>query len=68
MKSDMYMKIVLTVIALCLCWLVVKPVAIQTAQAGRGEIVRVDIVKVAGHYFKGRLPIDGGIFRRALKK
>ena len=57
MKSDMYMKIVLTVIALCLCWLVVKPVAIQTAQAGRGEIIRVDVIKVNGHYIGKGVPV-----------
>ena len=59
MKTDMYMRIVLTVIAVCLIWICVRPFAIQTAQAGRGEIVRVDIVKVNGHYIGKGVPVVG---------
>ena len=52
MKTEsIYLKIVLTIIAICLIIIIIKPMAIQTAQAGRGEIVRVDIVRVNGHAF-----------------
>ncbi len=57
MKESIYLGVVLTVIAICLVWIVIKPMAIQTAQAGRGEIVRVDIIKVAGHSFSKGLPV-----------
>ncbi len=58
MKTEsIYMKIVLTIIAACLLVIVIKPMAIQTAQAGRGEIVRVDIIKVGGSWVGKVLPV-----------
>ncbi len=53
-KTDLYVRIVLTVIAVCLVWIVIKPMAIQTAQAGRSETVNVNIQKVAGHRIYGQ--------------
>ncbi len=56
MKSDIYIKIVLTVIAVCLVLIVVKPMAITTAQASRKETINVNIERVAGHFIKA-LPV-----------
>ena len=52
MKIDIYSRIVLTVIALSLVWLCIKPFAIKTANANRRQIVDVNIERVAGHYIK----------------
>ena len=58
MKAEsIYLKIVLTIIAICLIIIIIKPMAIQTAQAGKGEILRVDIIKIGGSYFGKALPI-----------
>ena len=57
MKESIYLRVVLTIIAICLIVIIIKPMAIQTAQAGRGEILRVDIVKTGGHYFSKGIPV-----------
>ena len=53
-KTDLYVRIVLTIIAICLIVIIIKPMAIQTAQAGRSEILRVDIVKTRGLHFSSK--------------
>ena len=52
MGKDLYSKIILTVIALSLVWLCIKPFAIQNANASRKETINVNIERVAGHYIK----------------
>ena len=51
---DFYTKVMLTIIAACLLVIVIKPMAIQTAQAGRSETINVNIQKVAGHRIYGQ--------------
>ncbi len=58
MKTDLYTKIVLTIIAICFVWTVSAPVMFPEVQAGSG-ITRVDIVKIGGHY----LPNNGRYVR-----
>ena len=57
MKESIYLRVVLTIIAICLIVIIIKPMAIQTAQAGRGEILRVDIVKIGGSWVGKVLPV-----------
>ncbi len=57
MKPDLYTRIVLTVIAVCLVLIVVKPFVIQTAHADRKETLNVNIERVAGHYVSKALPV-----------
>ena len=55
MKAEStYLKIILTIIAICLIIIIIKPMAIQTAQAGRGDILRVDIGKTRGMHFSSK--------------
>ena len=55
MKESIYLRVVLTIIAICLIIIIIKPMAaIQTAQAGRGETINVNIQKVAGHRIYGQ--------------
>ena len=56
MKIDLYLRVVLSVIAVSLIWIGIQ--LTPTAQAGSG-ITRVDIVKINGHY----LPNTGGYSR-----
>jgi hypothetical protein len=53
MKTDLYTKIVLTVIAICLCLIVVKEVPyVSTAFAqNRTDPVPVNIVQIGGKNF-----------------
>lgn len=59
MKPDLYTKIVLTVIAVCLVVLASKELQlVPNAQASSGDIVKVDIVKIDGLYVNGgELPV-----------
>ncbi len=52
MKIDLYSRIVLTVIALSLVWLCIKPFAIRTANASRKETININIERVAGHFIR----------------
>ncbi len=56
MKNDIYLKIVLTIIAVCLVWNVVKPITVRTATAGP-EVIRVDIVAVGGRSVGREVPV-----------
>ena len=60
MKTDIFTKIILTVIAVCLVWICIKPLALQTAQAGRQEIVDVNIERVGGFLVFKSLPVKPG--------
>jgi hypothetical protein len=57
MKNDVYLRIILTIIALCLVWNIVKPFAIQTAQAEPG-ITSVNIAEVGGKAIGRVLPVE----------
>lgn len=54
MKTDVYTKIVLTVIASCLVYLVAKDMAfVGSAEAQSRSPIEVNIVEVAGYKFSG---------------
>jgi len=56
MQVDAYTKFVLTVIALCLVLGLARDLAVP-AEA-RGEVVRVDVVRVGGlNVFDGKIPV-----------
>ena len=61
MKPDLYTKVVLTVIAGCLVYLVVQDVTpIKVAHAQSGGVVNVNIVKIDGtpvRYSSAALPV-----------
>ena len=49
MKTDSYTKTILTVIALCLVYIVAKDVGVfPNANAQSGQVVDVNITKIAG--------------------
>ena len=48
MKTDLYLKAVLTVIATCLVYFVAKDVGITPAQAQTGRPVDVNLVSING--------------------
>lgn len=51
MQTDIYLKVVLTVIAVCLAVLTVKSFfEITPARARNDEILRCDLVKIGGNY------------------
>ena len=61
MKPDLYTKVVLTIIAVCLLVIASKQVQlIPAAQAASGDIVKVDIVKINGYNINtiGELPVQ----------
>ena len=57
MKTDIFAKIILTVITLSLVWICIKPFAIQMAQAGKQEIVNVNISQVGSRFVGKTLPV-----------
>ena len=50
MKVDLYVKVVLTVIAVCLVVIAIKPVFVTPVEA-KGQVIDVNIVKLARHMF-----------------
>lgn len=60
MKPDLYTKVVLTVIAVCLVVLAGKELQIiPNAQASGSGVVQVDISYINGHLIRGSaLPVD----------
>ncbi len=58
MKTDLFTKIILTGIFICLMILTFKSFDIvQTAQAGKSETINVNIQKFNGHYVSKGLPV-----------
>lgn len=57
MRIDIYMKAVLTVIAICLVLIVIKLYPITQAIAGKSEIINVNIEKVGGRSVFKALPV-----------
>ena len=57
MKNDVYLRIVLTIIAVCLVWNIVKPFAVRTVQAGPG-VQNVNIVQVGSRVIGRVLPVE----------
>jgi hypothetical protein len=57
MKTDIYLKAVLTVIAVCLILIVIKLSPVTTANAGRSEIINVNIEKVGGRGVFRAIPV-----------
>ena len=60
MRIDIYMKAVLTVIAICLVLIVFKLYPITQAIAGKSEIINVNIEKVGGRSVFKALPVKIG--------
>ena len=58
MKTDMYLKTVLTIIAACLILIVIKMYPVTTANAGKSEIINVNIEKVGGHSVFKAIPVE----------
>lgn len=50
MRIDLYTKVVLSVIAVCLLLLAAQTLRPKPAGADREEIIRVDLVKVGGYW------------------
>ncbi len=57
MQTDLYTKIILTIIAICLVWMVVSPIAITPVQAGSKDIINVNIEQVDGRNIYKALPV-----------
>ncbi len=57
MKIDFYTKFILTVIALSLVWICIRPFSIQTVYADRQQIIDVNIKQVSGHYVQQAVPV-----------
>ena len=58
MKIDLFTKIILTGIFLCLALITLKNYdVIQTARAGKNETVNINIQKFGGHYIGKALPV-----------
>ena len=57
MKTDTYLKAVLIVIAACLVLIVIKMYPVNQANAGRSEIINVNIEKVGGRSVFKSLPV-----------
>ena len=62
MKNDVYTRVVLTVIALCLLWLCIGKYIyeVNEAHADSSGIVQVDIVKIGGSRVYSPLPVTVG--------
>lgn len=59
MKSDLYTKVVLTVIAVCLLVIAGKEIhIIPNAQAYNDEAIKVNIVKVNGNNVYNAVPVE----------
>ncbi len=56
MKTDIYLKAILTIIAVCLVWSIIEPFAIRPATAGSG-IQNVNISQVGGRAIGRELPV-----------
>ena len=56
MKNDLYTKSVLTIIAICLLFIVGKEIE-KPAYADRKKIIDVNIAKIDGQYL-GRVPLS----------
>ena len=55
MKTDLYTKTILTIIAICLLFIAGKDMVVP-AYADKKEIIDVNIAKIDGSYF-GRTPL-----------
>jgi len=55
MKTDLYMKSILTIIAVCLLYFVGKDI-VTPSYAERKKIIDVNIAKIDGQYL-GRVPL-----------
>jgi len=55
MKTDLYTKTILTIIAICLLYITGKDMVVP-AYADRKEIIDVNIVKIDGRHL-GRVPL-----------
>jgi hypothetical protein len=56
MKTDLYTKTILTIIAICLLFIAGKDM-VAPAYADRKEIIDVNIAKIDGQYL-GRVPLS----------
>ena len=52
-----YIKVVLSIIAICLILIVIKMYPVTTANAGRSEIINVNIEKVGGRGVFKAIPV-----------
>ena len=57
MKADIYLKVVLTVIAACLVLIVIKLYPVTQANASKSETINVNIEKVGGRNVFKALPV-----------
>ena len=60
MKTDIYLKAVLTIIAACLVLIVIKLYPVTQANAGKKEIINVNIAEVGGMNVFKSLPVTIG--------
>lgn len=59
MKSDLYTKVVLTIIAVCLVVIAGKEIhIIANAQAYNDDVIKVNIVKVNGNNVYRAVPVE----------
>lgn len=55
MKTDLYTKTILTVIAICLVWISINMV--PTVLANKQDVVDVNIVKVSDRFIGDAVPV-----------
>jgi len=58
MKLDLYMRLVLTIITLCLLWNVFRPLFIPRKVEAYGDILSVNIERIGGHYVYDAIPVN----------
>lgn len=54
MKTDLYTKTILTIIAICLVWI---SISMRTSAFADRDVVDVNIVKVSGTYIGKAVPV-----------
>ena len=57
MQSDRYLRVVLTVIAVCLVWICLRGASVVETASAQGTSMDVNIVKVGGAYVGMALPV-----------
>lgn len=54
MKADLYLKVILTIIAVCLVWYTLKPLFIPRDAIAYGDVTSVNIEQVGGQCVFGK--------------
>ena len=57
MKTDTYIKTILTIIAACLILIVIKLYPVNQANAGKREVIKVNIAEIGGHGVFRAIPV-----------